>query len=316
MLEKRFFSHVIAISVIIILAVIIPFIFSEYILYVLVLAYIQSILALSYDIPYGRAGILNFYWGIPYGIGAYLSALINLNFGVPVFLSMLISALIIAGMSFLIAAASLRIFDFFFWVATWGMVFVAATIVRVEADVTGGPMGLRGINKPEPIGNISFSSTTNYYYLTLIFLSAVIFIVYLVSRSKFGKLLIAIREDQILAECLGVNTYLYKILAFSLGTFLASLAGGLYAHFYTYLAPTIVETSTIQILAYSIIGGVGTLFGPLIGALLITFIMELFRLTAELRLLILGITTILMILLFPRGIIGLYKAVREKKKVS
>jgi ABC-type branched-subunit amino acid transport system ATPase component/ABC-type branched-subunit amino acid transport system permease subunit len=189
-----------------------------------------------------------------------------------------------------------------------------AAIVQLFAnnlvDFTGGPMGISGIASPvvhDAWGNLHvFGSKASFYWLVLGFDILTVYIVWRVIRSPLGDAMIAIREDENLAEAVGINEYRYSMIAFVLGAAFAGIAGAIYAHYVSFISPEIFSFNVmVMILVMVILGGVGTITGPIIGGVLIVVLLEVLRLHESLREPIFGIVLVVATLAFPKGIASL-----------
>jgi branched-chain amino acid transport system permease protein len=176
-------------------------------------------------------------------------------------------------------------------------------------------MGLGGIKPPEGFLGINFSGLKASYYLIFIYGVIVIMALWLFIRSGVGKLLVTIRENEELSEAIGVNTAFYKVLAFSIGAGVAGLTGSLFAHFFRLLHPTTFAWMTSEmVVIMSLVGGLGTLIGPIIGAGIVTLILELMRFAPELRMIIWSVALIAVLMIEPKGLMGLVRRIRGGRK--
>jgi branched-chain amino acid transport system permease protein len=274
----------IAIAVSIIILILIPPFASNYVIYVVILAMLFAILTASYDLLTGYTGPLSFCHAAFYGLGAYTSALLTLR----------------TGMSFWLAFPITGVWVFLF--------------LLNSRKITNGPLGLRGIRPPESILGIDFSSITASYYLVLFFGLLIVGFLYLLVKSRIGRALVSIRENEDLAESIGINTSFYKVLAFSISAGLAGLAGSLFAHFFRFLHPAdFAWMISEMIVIMALVGGLGTLIGPIIGAGVVKFFLELVRPAPELRFILLSIMLILVLLFQPKGMVGIFRRIRREK---
>ncbi|MBF0530184.1 MAG: branched-chain amino acid ABC transporter permease [Deltaproteobacteria bacterium] len=181
-------------------------------------------------------------------------------------------------------------------------------------DITNGPLGLSGIRPPNSLLGLDFTSMTASYYLILIIGSLMVCALYLLVKSNIGRILISIRENEDLAQAIGINTAFYKVLAFSISSVLAGVTGSLFAHFFRLLHPsTFTWMASEMIVIMALVGGTGTLIGPIIGAGLVTFILELMRFAPELRFIMWSVMLIVILLVEPKGLMGIYARVRGGK---
>jgi branched-chain amino acid transport system permease protein len=165
----------------------------------------------------------------------------------------------------------------------------------------GGPMGIYNIPPPNPIGPINFSSISHFYYLILIVFVITLLVFYSLERSRFGQSWHAIGQSHDLAESLGINVMSYRVLAFVIACFFAGIAGACYAHYMTHMSPMEFGlTLSVDCIVWAVVGGMGSVFGPAVGAGILTFIPQLFKFTAEYET---GLSAVIfmIIILFLRG---------------
>ncbi|MDR7470116.1 MAG: branched-chain amino acid ABC transporter permease [Armatimonadota bacterium] len=291
--------------------IVLPLVASEYVVYVMVLAFLFAALTASYDLLLGYTGQLSFAPGAFYGIGAYTSALLTLRTGTPFWVALPVTGVFV----FLLAAGvgypALKLRGAYFAVTTFFFAHFVYLVFLNSVTLTGGPLGLGGIRPPEGIslpglGTVNFASLRAYYYLVGVFFFAVILFLYFLVRSRLGRLFVSIREDEVLAESIGVNTAACKVLSFSISAALAGLAGSLFAHFFRLLHPSTFAWMTSEmVVIMTLVGGTGTLFGPVLGAGIVTFILELMRFAPELRFIVWAVALILVLVFEPRGLAGI-----------
>lgn len=290
----------------------IPFYANTYIVYVLILTLLYAILVASYDVLLGYTGQLAFCQGAFYGAGAYISALLAIKIGVPVWIAFVLSAFITTAAAAAIGAPVLRLKGAYFAITTFFLAHFTYLVFLNSMELTNGPLGLRGIPPPESIDGISFSSTISYYYLIVIYFLIALFIIFKLVNSNIGKILMSIRENEDLAASLGINTAKYKVFSFSISAFFAGLSGALFAHYFRLLHPsTFTWLTSEMIVIITLVGGVGSIIGPVVGAALVLFILELFRFAPEWRYVIWATILIIILRYEPKGLIGLIKKFRR-----
>ena len=305
----------IILAVVLVVMVIVPQVFSGYITYVAVLAMLYAVLTGSYDILTGYTGPLTFCHGAFYGIGAYTSALLTLRAGFPFWVAFPVSGVAVFLFAALIGYPALRLRGHYFAVTTFFFAHFVYLVILNSVNLTSGPLGLGGIKPPEGFLGIDFAGLKASYYLIFIYGVIVIVALWLFIRSGVGKLLVTIRENEELSEAIGVNTSFYKVLAFSIGAGVAGLTGSLFAHFFRLLHPTTFAWMTSEmVVIMSLVGGLGTLIGPIIGAGIVTLILELMRFAPELRLIIWSVALIAILIIEPRGLMGLVQRIRGGRK--
>ena len=305
----------IILAVVLVVMVLVPQVFSGYITYVAVLAMLYAVLTGSYDILTGYTGPLTFCHGAFYGIGAYTSALLTLRAGFPFWVAFPVSGVAVFLFGALVGYPALRLRGHYFAVTTFFFAHFMYLVILNSVGLTSGPLGLGGIKPPEGFLGIDFAGLKASYYLIFIYGVIVIFGLWLFIRSGVGKLLVTIRENEELSEAIGVNTSFYKVLAFSIGAGVAGLTGSLFAHFFRLLHPTTFAWMTSEmVVIMSLVGGLGTLIGPIIGAGIVTLILELMRFAPELRLIIWSVALIAILIIEPRGLMGLVQRIRGGRK--
>jgi branched-chain amino acid transport system permease protein len=305
----------IILAVVLVVMVFVPQVTSEYITYVAVLAMLYAVLTGSYDILTGYTGPLTFCHGAFYGIGAYTSALLTLRAGFPFWVAFPASGVTVFLFAALIGYPALRLRGHYFAVTTFFFAHFIYLVILNSVTLTSGPLGLGGIKPPEGFLGIDFAGLKASYYLIFIYGVIAIFGLWLFIRSGVGKLLVTIRENEELSEAIGVSTAFYKVLAFSIGAGVAGLTGSLFAHFFRLLHPTTFAWMTSEmVVIMSLVGGLGTLIGPIIGAGIVTLILELMRFAPELRMIIWSMALIAILIIEPRGLMGLVRRIRGGRR--
>jgi branched-chain amino acid transport system permease protein len=274
-----------------------------YILHLAIIAGIYIILSVSLNLIIGYAGQVSLGHAAFYGIGAYTSALVALNWHFP-YPAAALSAMLMAGACGLaLGLPTLRLKEDYLAIVTLGF-GVIMDLVFLNLDITGGPDGLPGIPTPHFFG-INFQ--TPWHYLVLVGV-AVAFVLILSQRlvnSYHGRALRAIRDHEITAQVMGINTPAYKVFIFTLAAGLAGLAGSLYAHYITFINPESFGLHTsILILAMVVLGGMGSIGGSVLGAVLLTLLPELLREARGYQDLIYGGLLVALLILRPEGILG------------
>jgi ABC-type branched-subunit amino acid transport system permease subunit len=299
----------------IVIAIIVPLTLRSqpYIIHILVIAGISIILALGLNFQVGSTGIPNLGYAAFYGVGAYASALLSTRLGISFWLSILAAGLIAALFGFLVGLPALKTRTYH--MALVSIAFGLVTYIMLNnLGFTGGPNGIKNIPSPELFGWSLFSTVKifgkaypvqlNYYYLVLVFMLLTGVFANFLYRSKIGLFWNAVREDEIAAKCSGINVSAVKLLSFSMGAFVAGLAGSLYAHFIGYISPENFNMNTsLLILGMVIMGGMDNILGVGIGAFILTIVPEKFRSLADFRMLASGMIIILMLMFRPSGII-------------
>jgi branched-chain amino acid transport system permease protein len=228
-------------------------------------------------------------------IGAFTSGILIVTYHIPFVIAIIIGALVAGLFGLLIGTPTLRLRGDYLAIATLGFGEIIR-VVFLDLKITGGTMGLRGI--PRQSQGALFVVVLLSVIITALFL-------YRLTRSRVGRALIAIREDEIAAEAMGINTTRYKILSFAVSALFAGLAGGLYTIFYRYInASSFGFLRSIEILCMVVLGGMGNALGASVGAGVLTVVPEILRAVAEYRQILYGVLLVVMMLVRPQGLIS------------
>jgi branched-chain amino acid transport system permease protein len=283
----------------------------EYVLHIVVIAGIYAVLASSLDILAGHAGLLSLSQAAFFGFGAYTSALLALHGGVSFPISMSLAAGVASIVSLIVSITSMRLRGDYFVLATFAFQMIFFALFNNWIAVTSGPLGIASIPPPDVFGWM-VQSRAGFACLSTILVVCNYIIVGRIVGSPFGRLLHAVREDEVYLATLGRDAFWVKVKAFAVSAGLAGAAGSIYAHYMSYIDPssfTILES--ILILSMLIIGGAGSIFGSLVGATILVLLPEVLRFVglptataANLRSIIYGVLVIIMIMFRPRGIVG------------
>jgi branched-chain amino acid transport system permease protein len=281
-----------------------PFMIKRYYLTVLGTGLFYVLLVLSLNIITGFAGRISICQGAFYGIGAYACGLLVVKSSIAFWPALVLGTMLTGFMAFLVGIPFVRAKGPYFAIGTLCFGAIVSLVLLNWVSLTGG-ISLRGIKGPQGFGFIDFATMNTYYYLLLIMVVIYIFINHKLLNSRTGRALIAIREDETLAECIAVNTTGYKLFAFTCAGLLAGLTGGLYAGYMGTIDPGIAGIgNSFIILIMLVAGGSGTISGAIIGPLLLWVLPELLMFADEFRVLIYGIILLLIIIFMPKGIAG------------
>jgi branched-chain amino acid transport system permease protein len=290
-----------------VVAVVLPLFIGGYHLHLLIMAGIFSILAVSLGLVIGYAGLLSLGHAAFFGIGAYTSALLFLHFGVSMWWGMAAAAVLAAFVAGLLGAVILRVRGNRFVIVTIAFAEIMRLVAHNWVDVTRGQMGLAGIQPPrvEMLGQVlDFSAKPTFYYLVVVIAALSIFAITRIAKSPLGWGFLALRENEALGESIGVSAYRHALLVFVIGAFFAGLAGSLYAHYISFIGPDLFYFSyTTIMLVMVVMGGLGTIAGPFVGALVFTLLPEYLRVASEYRLVFFGAILVVGIMLVPRGLV-------------
>ncbi len=297
----------------VLLALALPWLIGDrYIQHLLVMSLIAIIFASSWNLLTGYAGQLNLGHAAFFGIGAYASALLALKLGVPPWIGMFLGGLLAAASGFLLGIPSLRLSGPYLAITTIGFAEILRLVAMNWVSLTRGSLGLYGIPPLPGFWGLSFTSERSFYYVALAGAGLALFCFRRLTLSEFGLSLQAMREDETGAESIGIDSNRYKLTVFTISAFFGGLAGALFAHYQRLISPDLLSLhETFQALTMTVIGGLGTLTGPVIGAVLLTFLFEGLRfvedaLKIDVRLIIYGALLIVTILFMRGGIVGLW----------
>jgi branched-chain amino acid transport system permease protein len=301
-------------------AIAMPYIVAnDYLFHLIIMAVIWSILAASLNLVLGYTGLLSLAHGAFFGLGAYTSALLVTKCGWNFWATIPPAMLVAAAGGILIGLLTLRLEGHYFAISTMSFGIVVSLVLEKWDSLTEGPRGISSIPAPTPIplfglGQLTFETDIAKYYLALAILVVCLLFVWRMLHSPIGRALEAIRQNELLASCLGVDLIYYKLLAFSVSAAMAGLAGVIYSTYITYLNPADAGIwNGFYAVMYIVIGGMGTFWGPLVGALFLVTVPEMLRVFQDYRLLLLGVLLILTITFLPEGIVGGLNRLRQRR---
>lgn len=284
----------------------------EYIFHILIMLNIYVMLVLSANLTIGMANLLTMCQAAFYGIGAYIGTFFLMQFNLP-FVVIAIAVMLLTGLfSWLVSYASVRLKGDYFVIATMGFQLIVYTILYNWTDVTRGPYGIPGIPGIRLLGLFELSGVYAYFALSLVVAAIVVLVFYRLVKSPFGRILNAIRADEMMVQALGRDTVAFKAWAFFISAAVAGLAGVIYASYVSYIDPTsFTLDESIFIISALFIGGIGNIKGPILGALFVVLLPELLRfvglpdsVAANLRQIIYGLALILVMYFRPQGLWG------------
>lgn len=286
----------------------------EYIFHILILVSIYGILSLAQNLVMGRTGLLTISGSVFYGIGAYGAGILATKFGVGIFTSLFVIPILAGVIALIVGTSFARFRDDYFMLATLGFLMIFNTIVRNWESLTGGSYGIAGISKPV-IFDIKLDTPPSFFILAFVVLLFIILVNYFLSRSSFGRVLNAIREDEQALQVFGYKTSTYKLLAFTLGAFMSAFGGVLFASYLTFIDSNLFTVNeSILLWSMIILGGIGRNRGALIGALILIILPEMLRfvgfpieVAGLMRQCIYGLLLVFLMLYRPKGILGIYK---------
>jgi branched-chain amino acid transport system permease protein len=279
---------------------------------------INVLLAIGLDFVLGYAGQLNLGQSAFYGIGAYASTLLIMKLAIPFWIAFALGVLIAGIAGALLSLFAVRLRGHYLAIASLGFAVITYQVLLNWISLTQGPLGIYAIAPPPPMAlpylpPVVFGKPANFFYLTAGFALLVYFILDQLLRSPIGETLTAIREDELSAASLGIDAPKWKAFAFAVSSAVAGAAGCFYASFVGTLVPdAFFITESFSILAMVIVGGLGTLIGPVFGAILLTLLPELLRGIGDLRLIVYGASVTLVVLFMPGGLVQAVRLIARR----
>lgn len=281
-----------------------------YFQHLIILALIWVVLSQGQNLIQGFTGYVSIAQAGFMGIGAYGSTLMSVKLGWPVWLTMAAAPAVTAVLAMLAGYPSLRVKGHYFAIVTLAYNMVIFIVLMTWNSLTGGEAGISNVPRPPNIalGGLvwDLGSRVGFYYVALAAAALATLLCALILHSRVGRVLLAIRQNEALVEAAGVQGWHYKLFAFVVSASLAGLAGALYAHFIGFLNPDAfdVDHSLNAILAV-ILGGSGTLSGPVVGSFAVVFLPEYLRVAENYRLVIYGFILVAATIFMPRGLVPL-----------
>ena len=286
----------------------------EYLLHILIISGIYIILSLSLNLILGYTGIPALGHIAFACVGAYTSSLLALNYGISPWIGLVIGACFASLLGIIVGFPSIRLKGDYLALATFGFGVIVYSVSKNWVDLTRGPMGLPGIPKFSLFG-FELQPVWTYLILVVAFVAFTGFAIKRIAYSPFGRILRGIRDDEVASLSIGTNINKYKLIVFIIGAFFAGIAGSLYAHYITFIDPssfTVMES--IAVLLMVVFGGMGSIKGSFVGALILVIFPEMLRflgmpssVAAPLRQMIYGLLLIVLMIKRPQGIIGEYR---------
>lgn len=293
-------------SILIVLAVF-PFVNpNPYHIDTMVTAGIFMLLAMGLHVMVGCAGILNLGYAALFAFGAYTYGLVNIHLGVPFWPGLLISAFATAIFGTLLALPALRLSGDYLAIVTLGAGEIARISLNNLDPITGGPNGLLGIAHPK-LGWLHYDfgvRSEPYYFLLVIMVAGILLGMKRLETSRLGRAWMAIREDELAASFMGVNPLWAKLTAFGIGGFVAGLAGCVFAAKQGTVSPDSFDfIVSVMVVAMVVLGGIGNIYGALLGAFILSLLPEFLRGFETYRMLLFGLAMIVIMLVRPQGLL-------------
>jgi len=298
---------------------ILPFILPVFFVHILIMIFLFAILGSAWNLIGGYGGQLSLGHAAFFGIGAYTSTMLMRSYGLSPWMGMVIGAFLAVAMSLLLGAICFRLRGPYFAIATIGLAEVLRLLALHFRDWTSGAIGLTIPFKGSAPLLFQFTSKVPYYFIALIFLWLTLWVVRRVENSRLGNYLLAIGQDQDAAEAIGIDSARAKRGAFYLSSFITGVAGTFYAQYVYFIEPDSVFGLglSIQVALVAILGGVGTVWGPVVGAVIIESLIQFTQYAFAgtiygLEQIVYGSFLVLVILLRPRGVIEWMQKIYSK----
>ncbi len=293
----------------------------EYLIHIFILIGIFSTLSLSLNLVVGHAGLMSVCQAAFFGIGSYTSALTACRLGLPFSASLIAALCFSALLATLISLPTLRLRGDLAVLGTFGFQMIIFSVLNNWTELTNGPLGVGGIPQ---ITFLNLQLTVGGSALVLSFITAAVtwWLVRCIAGSPFGRVLRAIREDDILTQALAKNAFRFRVVVIAVSAAMAGAAGAFYAHYASYIDPssfTVMES--VFILAMVIVGGQATTWGPVVGAVLLVSLPEMFRfvgmpsaIAANVRQILYGSALVACMMWRPQGLVGAYTSRKAEAK--
>lgn len=305
--SRRLSATAIALLALLLASILFPLIVrDEYLIHIAIMTLIYAVYASSLNVIL-MTGQMSVAHAAFYGIGAYTSTLLVKALGFNFWLALPLAAMNSMVFGFVIGWVSLRLKSHYFAICTFAFAELVVMVMDNWDSVTNGSNGIRGIPPIDPLFLLKFDSRTNIYYLMLVILVITMTLFYRLRYSRVGRAFAAIRENDEFAKAIGIDIMRYKLIAFLIGTGCAGLAGSFYAHYIKFISPTAFSVmESINLLIVLLIGGIGFIAGPLVGAMFNQLIPEALHVVSEYRMIVYGVITVLFIIYVPNGIVGVF----------
>lgn len=292
-------------AILLLAALVLPFVLTNlYYLHLVNLIGIYTLVVIGLNLLSGYTGQVSMGQAGFYAVGAYTSALLMMRLNVPFWIAALAGALVATVCGILIAIPTLRLNGPYLVMATVGFGEIIRLILVNWASVTRGAAGLTGIPAPSLFG-FRIVSEQAFYYLIYLMVAIGIVVATRLSRSKVGRAFMAIREDELAAESMGVPTNAYKVAAFAISAAYAGIAGAIFASFSSVASPdNFTFDDSVGFLCMSVIGGNNSINGALVGTIALTMVSEAFRFLQSYRLIIYGAILLSTVIFMPQGLVG------------
>lgn len=313
-LDKK--TKIILLAVLFVALAIFPQVYPKsYVMGIMCRIFMYTILAGSLNVINGYSGQFNIGHAGFYCVGAYVEAILATKLGMSFWLALPLAGIFAALIGLLVSLPTLRLRGIYLAIVTLGSSEIIRLIALNWESVTGGPNGIKSVPSPLFFGT-KISSSIDYYYIFFALAIIFLFITNRVVKSRVGRAWISIREDEMAARSLGVETSRYKAMNFMYGAFWAGIAGAAFAPYFKFIASDMFSLDEgFNILSMVIIGGQGTLVGPIVGSTIVNFLTEFLRPVSEYRMVVYALLIIIMMWVRPQGIVGASSSILAGGKI-
>ncbi len=312
--------------IILLVAIVVPFFVpNRYFFQIIIMSCLFAIGALSLNLILGYTGQASLAHGAFFGLGAYGVAILTYTLGWSFWIALPLASVLAAVIGLIVGIPALRTRGAYFAIATMCMGEIVVIVAGNWIELTGGHNGIVGIAAPSAIpipfiGELNFQSQTAQYYLVLVFLLLTLFVMDRLVHSLKGLTFMAVRNNELLAEAVGINTFRTKLLSFVVSNFLVAMAGGIYASLIGSISPSVASLAkTFDFLLYVLLGGMATLAGPILGAFALPILQENLQFLQDYQMIFFGVMLVVVIIYVPKGLMGAIMSLRKKfnsKKVG
>lgn len=289
---------------------------NDYIVSLGAFFFINLILIASLNLVMGYCGQISLCHGAFFGLGAYASGVLAAKFDVSPWLGIIAAMGLASFSALIIGLPALRLKGHYLAMATLGFNAIMSVLFNELVSLTGGPNGLTGV-PPFSVGGFDIANDTRFFYLAWAFAGVIMLLIYNLINSRVGRGMRTLATSEIAAASLGIDTFRYKLKIFVVSATMAGLAGAMYVHFINFASPETFNFFTSVFLVVMVaLGGWGSYWGPLFGALIYTAVPELLRAFKDLEIFVFGLSMVLVLLFFPDGVAGAIKALKARMSRS
>jgi branched-chain amino acid transport system permease protein len=290
---------------------------NDYRLTVMSTAYIFAIATLGLNLITGYAGQYNMAHAGFMAVGAYTLGILTVDHQVPFWIAFAAAGAVTVAVGLPLGWLSLRLKGHYFSIFTMCVGVILFLVLEKWESLTHGAVGVMGIPAPAAIGPLKFETPVQLYYLVFGFLVVGTWVMKRITGSLLGRTFVAIRNGDDLAEALGIPLMRTKLVAFLVSVLYAGWAGALYAAFVRFIGPDLAGAEhTFDLTMYMLVGGIGTVFGPLLGSIAVPWITQVLQFLQEYRFVIFGPLLIALVIFFPHGIAGSWMAWRARRAAA